>query len=210
MNQKSDKSDEEKDLNIQSSDSSGENLLDFILASSDREFININPVSSTDEGGIRASVYKPHLPNISISLDRGEAKFTKELLESPVTQNAKEYLQKYENRDLANQMRQVVNRIDRLLSEYRGVEIPPVIVTPSGENSLGLSWNIGDATLGVGIESNPKNSHWFLLMGSKERAVKAEGYLYEFDNDLLFNWLYYLLEKIHIRQGDIDDREISR
>jgi hypothetical protein len=113
-----------------------------------------------------------------------------------VSQKAKQFLKKYRNRTQADQALDVLGRIDKIVENFGDLDLSEIYVSKAPDGSLGMVWNVADATLGITIDLNPEESHWFLLVGPQNKAVTAYGRLGKLDIDTLLSMVVNLLEKI--------------
>lgn len=124
---------------------------------------------------------------------------------SIVSQSARSWLESHESIEQTTQALQILDLIDELLIGYSDLAVPEIQIAQADDNSIGLAWNVGNALLGISIEPDINESHWFLLVGDQDRAVRAYGYLNELDSDLLIEWLVSILKKIQHRQPQNND-----
>jgi hypothetical protein len=116
--------------------------------------------------------------------------------QSSVSQKAKDFLSAYPNRSQVEQALDVLNRIDKLLENFGVLDLPEIHISSAPDGSLGLVWNVADGTLGINIDLDPKESHWFLLIGHQNKGVTAFGRLGKLDIDTLLSSIVNLLDKI--------------
>jgi hypothetical protein len=111
-----------------------------------------------------------------------------------VTQNAREFLESYPNQNQAQQAHSILSIIDNLFEDYDDSGFPEIGVFSSNDGTLGMQWDVGDTTLGIGIDPEITESYWFLLSGAQDRDVRAKGSLAKVS--ILIPWLVWLLEKM--------------
>ena len=118
-----------------------------------------------------------------------------------VSQKAREFLASWENQAQAQQANSIMDKIERLVSKYDDLELPQFHVAQAEDNTIGLTWKIANATMGMGFNPDINDSSWFLLSGEENRGVTAYGNFSKFDDiDLLLNWIVYLLERLRRKE----------
>jgi hypothetical protein len=110
-----------------------------------------------------------------------------------VTQKAREFLSTFPNQTQAQQARSVLSIIDNLLESHVDSDFPEIDIFSGDDGTIGMQWEIGDTTLGIGIDPDIKESYWFLLSGEKNIDARARGGLNKME--LMVTWLTWLLEK---------------
>jgi hypothetical protein len=114
-----------------------------------------------------------------------------------ISRDVREFLKSHENKNQVRQTLSILNKIDKKIVDYNDLNLSQIHILKSEDNTLGLTWKIADATLGIAIDPNPDDSSWFLLRGEENRGLTAFGNFKKFDDlDLLLNWIIFLLERI--------------
>ena len=158
------------------------------------EEVYISYPSSTFPNGI-------NLPNKQISNKTSDVTQSREYISS-ITQKAREFLNKYQNKDQTKQGNKLLEEIDNLLMGYDDLGLPKIGVSLADDGSIALNWRIGSAFFGAAIRPNTTESSWFLIQGDVEKGYKADGYLDDLDYETQLPSLFGLLIKTQIKQRE--------
>lgn len=120
----------------------------------------------------------PSLPNdrIQILFDGKQVSIQKIILQEPFKDVSK-FLKTYNNKEQAQQVRKLISIIKELIGSRINKEYPEIDIFEIDDGSLGLQWDVGKFRFGAGLETNYKESYWFITGGTKEELVKARGTL---------------------------------
>ncbi len=118
-----------------------------------------------------------------------------------VSRRAREFLAGWDNQAQAQQAISIMDKIDSLVSGYDDLELPQFHVAQAEDNTIGLTWKIANATMGMSFNLDINDSSWFLLIGEDNRGVTAFGNFSKFDDvDILLNWIVSLLERLRRKE----------
>ncbi len=122
---------------------------------------------------------------------------------SDITKSVREFITTHENDTQVKQTISIIESIETILEGYGDLDLPEIHIVQGEDGSLGLSWGIDGALLGIVIDVDPKTSSYFLLIGKKDEAMRSFGNLYSDEIDLksLMDSLVPLLRKMNSRRG---------
>lgn len=133
--------------------------------------------------------------NIGIGID-GDAIVSRDK-KPEISRRARAFLATYPNHNQVQQAFEVLNNIDGIVDTFIDLKLPDIEISAGEDGTIGMTWKVVDAKLGISIDLDPKESSWFLLIGDDLKKVTAYGTLGKFDIDLLLRWILFLLERIH-------------
>jgi hypothetical protein len=138
-----------------------------------------------------------------VGLSFGQNKFAINKNEEPldIFKNVQQFLETFPRNQQFNQVNEVINTINELLTGYQNINLPNFFISSAPDGSLGMSWQIADALLGISFEQDPNESSWFLLMGEDDDSFRAYGRLSKLDNEILLDSIINLLRKIQNKQN---------
>jgi len=76
----------------------------------------------------------------------------------------------------------IVNLINKLSGNHPDINLPEIKFAKTEENHIVFNWMIGSTLIGFHIEDTEQESTWFILIGEKDRVMRADGALDELDN----------------------------
>ena len=148
-----------------------------------------------------------YLVNNDLSSDSGDfvnvfENGTKKDNKPVVTEEARSFLINLTYQKQAQQIFPILDKIDFIVANYSDIKFQNLSIAQAEDETIGVTWKIYDATLGMSFSINAEDSSWFLLIGKDNRGVTAFGnFNYFDDHGLLLSWLVYLLERLR-RKGE--------
>lgn len=113
-----------------------------------------------------------------------------------LTTSAINKLSSFSNADLVHEAQEILEKLRKKLDKKIVFDygLPPIDVFESDDGSILLEWIFDKFRIGINIDSDPKESGWFLVSDKSAGGVNALGYLENTDTDWLLGWLVCFVE----------------
>jgi hypothetical protein len=138
--------------------------------------------------------------DFGLSLGQNQFSINSEKEYIDIIKNVRQFLETYPKNIQFEQANEIINTINDLLMGYQNLNLPNFFISSAPDGTLGISWQIADALLGISIDRDPKESSWFLLIGENDDAFRAYGRLSKLNKEILLDSLVNLLRKIQKKQ----------
>jgi hypothetical protein len=89
----------------------------------------------------------------------------------------------------------LLSLIEMAARNRAGDDLPPVHASLLDDQTIGLTWRVGNTLVGFNLDETKNESVWFILSGDKDEVVRANGEVTQLDNGIFLGMLRGVLDR---------------
>lgn len=150
---------------------------------------------SSDSFTISVPAYSSN--DVNLKIDKSGNVYLTQFKKNEFLSKAKDILKDHWNAQQEKQTLEILRKIENLTKNNSKSKFPDIEISFAEDKTIGLTWKVADAILGIAISPDPGDSSWFLLAGEDHRGITSYGNLSKINTDLIFRNLVNLMEDIN-------------
>ena len=116
------------------------------------------------------------------------------MISTDLTQSALIKLKSFEDTDMKDRAQRVLQVFCKQLIDSQEIGVP--IDVFEGYDSISIEWIFDEFRIGIGIETDERESGWYLVSSKDAGGIDAIGSLVDVDLAVLINWLILFVKHI--------------